>query len=540
MTLSDAEILELNALCYSVVDGQTDDAMRARLTEWLQRSPEARRHYVRIMAQSASLHHYAAEMQADAPQPAPPSARRKLRWLIPAGILASLAIFLVMAHSFRTTQVDVSSKAVVQTSLELNDEAILSDGPEPVARLSGLMDCAWGGVAPGSGEDISRGSQLQLLKGLAEITFDSGARIVVEGPATFVVRSAWETELLQGSLKAQVPPEAIGFRVLHHAVSVVDLGTEFTMSAEEDGDAEVLVLKGSVEAQPEASPTERVLLNEKQGRRFSKSGVSDMHQREQKLAKWSRKMAIERPQKAFSIARWSSISLPSQTRPDSAQKVMSTPLQWQPVKSSADLLKGASTERTQALHLTGNVYADSPLPNSGSKIPRSIAFWIQVPADASPKEANPVLAIRSPDGSVHTELGWNTAPVQGPFGALRISTAHGYVVASTPLRDGKWHHVAALFGKARRSADKVQVRLYVDGRLEMISSAKKPLKRATHDLLIKSGSLWLGRTPATPAEASGFRGSVDDIVLADRVFTPDEVRALVRGSLPSEGAEDSL
>ena len=64
MNLNDREILELNELCGAVVDGTLTEAQRSRLSEWLRRSEEARRCYVRALGQSASLHTYAAEIHA--------------------------------------------------------------------------------------------------------------------------------------------------------------------------------------------------------------------------------------------------------------------------------------------------------------------------------------------------------------------------------------------------------------------------------------------------------------------------------------------
>jgi hypothetical protein len=106
------------------------------------------------------------------------------------------------------------------------------------------------------------------------VTFDSGARVVLEGAAALEVNSAWEVTLRRGTLKANVPPEAVGFSVANRAVRVVDLGTEFTMVADANG-AEVFVLKGEVEAAPRATrELETILLREKEPRRFAATGVS--------------------------------------------------------------------------------------------------------------------------------------------------------------------------------------------------------------------------------------------------------------------------
>src|SRR5258708_31886304 len=66
MNLTDREILELNELCNAVVDGNLSPKQNARLADWLCNSVEARKFYIRALAQSASLYSYASEMQTEA------------------------------------------------------------------------------------------------------------------------------------------------------------------------------------------------------------------------------------------------------------------------------------------------------------------------------------------------------------------------------------------------------------------------------------------------------------------------------------------
>src|SRR5471032_2697824 len=80
MNLTDREILELNELCGAVVDGTLTEVQRARLARWLGESEEARRFYVRALGQSASLHTYAGEMQAEAPDAPAKKIIRAARW----------------------------------------------------------------------------------------------------------------------------------------------------------------------------------------------------------------------------------------------------------------------------------------------------------------------------------------------------------------------------------------------------------------------------------------------------------------------------
>src|SRR5438045_2786345 len=94
MNLSDPEILELNELCNAVVDGTIDEAQKQALSNWLMRSEEARRFYIRVTGLSASLCHYAAEMQTGEPDGAAP--RRRWPWIM--GLLALAASVAVLVR----------------------------------------------------------------------------------------------------------------------------------------------------------------------------------------------------------------------------------------------------------------------------------------------------------------------------------------------------------------------------------------------------------------------------------------------------------
>jgi hypothetical protein len=101
----------------------------------------------------------------------------------------------------------------------------------------------------GFGSRLTPGERLDLANGLVEITFNDGAVVVLEGPATFDVDSPGRAQLHEGRLTAVVPERAHGFQVATARMNVVDLGTEFGLMAEPEGTAEVHVFNGLVKAQ---------------------------------------------------------------------------------------------------------------------------------------------------------------------------------------------------------------------------------------------------------------------------------------------------
>src|SRR5581483_2490408 len=189
----------------------------------------------------------------------------------------------------------------------LPDEAPPLRASDSVARITALKNPRWrGAVKLAAGDHLRKGQRLEIGAGFAEITFDSGARVVIEGAATLDVNSAWDATLRDGTLKASVPPEAVGFRVVNSAVEVVDLGTEFTMVADGRGGADVFVLKGEVEAAPRlAAETDTLLLRENQSRRFGQGGVSAVTDSAKRFAEFTQPLALDRFSPPVNFVHWS-------------------------------------------------------------------------------------------------------------------------------------------------------------------------------------------------------------------------------------------
>lgn len=515
--MSEQELLELNELCQGLLDARLSPAEMDRLSGMLKSSEEARRVYVRAAALAASLHQYAAELQTE---PAAEPAERKViafpNWRVAAWTLSALA---------------AAALVIIALTPATLQEARLADLPavdptESVARITGAKDCAWGGPALHIGDELRAGQRVDLASGFIEVSFDSGAQVTMEGPATFEPASAWRATLHRGSLRANVPAESVGFTVEHSSVEIVDLGTEFTMAVNESGEAEVFVLKGEVEAHPrDAAHPAALLLHEKDSRRFARNGVYEVADHDRKLARWARRVALDRVA-APHFAHWSFDEqgggelAPSQASGVAALKLLAT----------AQDLPTAQTDGRygQALHLDGRAAAlradlASLPPGAG----RTIAFWVRIPADAPLTEAGPMLAWTQPPLPAAIAIRWNRDPALGVVGALQTQLAGGYRTGSTALRDGQWHHIAVTFSALNpRGKPRLQVKQYIDAHLDALS-ARRNLKRHAEPSSSKaatSPALFVG---GAPGGANGFRGDLDELLIADRPLAPAEIRKLM-------------
>jgi hypothetical protein len=140
-----------------------------------------------------------------------------------------------------------------------------------VAWLVNAQDCLWaGGESATPGRDMRAGKTLRLERGLAEIEFDRGARLILQGPAALELVSGNAARLLRGTMTVHVPPRARGFTIESPQGKVIDLGTEFGLAVDGRGATTVRVFEGTVEAAPlaGADPAGMVTLHEDQSARI--------------------------------------------------------------------------------------------------------------------------------------------------------------------------------------------------------------------------------------------------------------------------------
>ena len=98
--------------------------------------------------------------------------------------------------------------------------------------------------------------EYRLKGGIAELTYESGVKVTIEAPASFLLVDQETIELFDGKLSAHVPEDGIGFTVDTPRAAVVDLGTDFGVEVMNQ-DAEVHVFTGEVrvDLRSEVGPT---------------------------------------------------------------------------------------------------------------------------------------------------------------------------------------------------------------------------------------------------------------------------------------------
>jgi hypothetical protein len=219
----DGRVQELEALLSADADLRSYFVRYARLHTDLHLEVRARQGSARALASIERL----AQAQSALASPTPAGFLRKALTL--KSVVAAACLLLAAAFGWRLVTDNLGT-------------------PEAVAWLVNAQNCKWCDDV-GSAGNMQAGRILKIERGLAEIQFQCGARVVLEGPARLELLSVKSARLLQGKLTARVPAAATGFEILSPQAKVVDLGTEFGMAVSDDGTTDVFVFDGKVEAQ---------------------------------------------------------------------------------------------------------------------------------------------------------------------------------------------------------------------------------------------------------------------------------------------------
>ena len=185
------------------------------------------------------------------------------RWAVPTAVvvatvmIAAIGLFVIInsGPERKAGEENIAETKDREQGIATSDQRGLA-ARNAVAVLTQAADAEWEG--PNSprqtGCPLTPGV-LTLKSGVAQIEFYSGAAIILEGPASFELVSEMRGVFRSGKLRARVPQQARGFTIATQGTDVVDLGTEFGMQIDDNGQAEIHVIEGQIELRPTEEAT---------------------------------------------------------------------------------------------------------------------------------------------------------------------------------------------------------------------------------------------------------------------------------------------
>ncbi len=147
---------------------------------------------------------------------------------------------------------------------EITKSVVSMERPEMVfvGRITGMKNCRWSDPQTQSymGSSVPLGRKYSLSSGLMEITFNNGAKVILEGPATYEVESNSGGYLALGKLTARTEARGKPYTLrTPTAVVTVAPGTEISQDVSEDGGTLARVYGGAARMQSVASGKAREL-----------------------------------------------------------------------------------------------------------------------------------------------------------------------------------------------------------------------------------------------------------------------------------------
>ena len=192
--------------------------------------------------------------------------------LLIATVVTSLGL-LIGSLVYVTHHKQIANDLSQPTPLVGFDRKVALSDVQFVGRVTGMADVQWSDndTATVSGANVSLGRKYALASGLMEITYDTGAKVILQGPCTYEVESPAGGFLSIGKLTARLETKGEGGRekaeespnrkpalsTIHYplftittpSATVTDLGTEFGVEVSKEGTTTSHVFRGTVEVQ---------------------------------------------------------------------------------------------------------------------------------------------------------------------------------------------------------------------------------------------------------------------------------------------------
>lgn len=436
-------------------------------------------------------------------------------------------------------------------NLATGDEPEIDPITDPfVATLALARGCEWASSSPPPEGGAMLPGGYELVRGKANIVMDSGASVLVEAPARFHLIGANRLLLKEGELAARMADLATEpFIVDTPNAMAIDRGTEFTVGVDENQQTEILIQDGAVEIHEQESGRrsgKRLTADSGfrtshagQGKTFKKTSssrfglVHDWADTGRGYWHWS----FDESEGTLVIEDGSGIS---------DQRFDGRLRSKQVDKHLPDRLAGKFGGALAFNGGPGRSIVRTSCPGIAGARPRSVAFWVRIPRDAKDSEAQSMVSWGAREASgARWHLEWNQSSQPGATGAIRTDVNGGYVVGSTDLRDGEWHHVVGVFTGGLGADVASSVKHYVDGKLEAVSASRKQFvataiwggvsDRHVPELPVRFGM----RAAAFSERAQFFRGDLDEVYIFNTALSLDEIGDLMENRRPEIENQDN-
>jgi ferric-dicitrate binding protein FerR (iron transport regulator) len=374
---------------------------------------------------------------------------------------------------------------------------------------------------------LESSQQLTIEGGILEIALGAETRLVLEGPAKFAVVSVSEVRLISGRCYAEMDEGSSGLRIKTPSGEVLDLGTRFGVEVLPSQESSVHVFEGQVEVDVSQ---QRSILNKGEAAQWTTMGELTT------ISLEAERFVSRLPGSDQQHTRW--LHWPFDERSGEVTDPQGEGFPDAMVPAHLHGARWIERDGSGALEFDGlDDWVETSFPGLGGDTDRTVAAWVKLAPNFGASHGQAIVgwgdfSILDPDrrrgAAWELGIGDTEVPVD-TFGRLKIAVGGPLIVGHEDLRDGRWHHVAAVYlGNGAPNGCGV-VLLYVDGRLQRRAFGKKRLVLDTDVQSRNSEPVQFGRqVMRATAKREYFKGAIDDIFLFNRALSGDEIRSLIQ------------
>lgn len=163
--------------------------------------------------------------------------------------------------------------------------------------------------------------------------------------------------------------------------------------------------------------------------------------------------------------------------------------------------------------------------------PRSLAYWTKTDWDSSASSGIVGWGEATTGKKWHTRTNENAG--NGVVGAVRTEIEGSFIIGTTPINDGAWHHIVSVFPEGGTLMG--DVRHYVDGKLEVVSGMGSATVEVDTASEVSGTEVTFG-SRLQGVNTQYYIGTIDDVAIWDRSLTEDEIAAIASGQEPLSGS----
>lgn len=229
----------------ALIDGTLTEAEHQPLQNRLKEDATARAIFRERIDIEAGLRTWAADSGTQRQVLSRDSAREKSQrtaWSWRITLVATAASILAIALWW-TQRLDQSQPNLAG---QQNQTSRLATQPTaaPLGKWIAQADCVWQ-QPPSLPDGMFDAGMIKLTSGAAELQFDSGTNVILEGPCELLVHTADSARLLAGTVFVNVTEVSNGFLLETPEAQIIDEGTQYAVAVDSTA-TEVHVFDGSV------------------------------------------------------------------------------------------------------------------------------------------------------------------------------------------------------------------------------------------------------------------------------------------------------